>query len=49
MARARRLRALAKASLGPLLGEATRQQIDRAVDGAQALALLLLTPEFQRR
>jgi len=42
-------RALAAASLGPLLGEATRQQIDRAADGPQALALLLLAPEFQRR
>jgi len=42
-------RALARASLGPLLGEASSQQIERATDGPQALALLLLAPEFQRR
>jgi len=42
-------RALAESSLGPLLGSATRQQIARAADGPQALALLLLAPEFQRR
>jgi uncharacterized protein (DUF1800 family) len=42
-------RSLARQSLGPRLGDNTRQQIDRAADGAQALALLLLAPEFQRR
>ncbi|MFO1325930.1 MAG: DUF1800 domain-containing protein [Rubrivivax sp.] len=42
-------RALAAASLGPRLADGTRQQIERAADGAQALALLLLAPEFQRR
>ena len=42
-------RALAQASLGPLAGAATLQQIERAADGPQALALLLLAPEFQRR
>ena len=42
-------RALAARSLGPLLDAATRQQIERAVDGPQALALLLMAPEFQRR
>ena len=42
-------RALAEASLGPLLSDGTRRQIERAVDGPQALALLLLAPEFQRR
>lgn len=42
-------RALAVASLGPALGEASRRQIERAADGPQALALLLLAPEFQRR
>ena len=42
-------RALAAQSLGPLLGGATRLQIERAADGPQALALLLLAPEFQRR
>ena len=35
--------------LGPRLGATTRQQIERAADGAQALALLLMAPEFQRR
>jgi uncharacterized protein (DUF1800 family) len=42
-------RALAQASLGPLLQDETRRQIERAADGPQALALLLLAPEFQRR
>jgi len=42
-------RALAVRSLGPLLDAATRQQIERAADGPQALALLLMAPEFQRR
>ena len=42
-------RALASRSLGPLLSAATARQIDRAADGRQALALLLLSPEFQRR
>jgi uncharacterized protein (DUF1800 family) len=42
-------RRLAMQSLGPLLSSQTAQQIDRAVDGPQALALLLLAPEFQRR
>ena len=42
-------RALARASLGPLIGETSLQQIDRAADGPQALALLLMAPEFQRR
>ena len=42
-------RALARSSLGPLLSEATRQQIERAADGPQALTLLLMAPEFQRR
>ncbi len=42
-------RALAQASLGPLLGATSRTQIDRAADGPQALALLLMAPEFQRR
>lgn len=42
-------RALAVASLGPWLGDASRRQIERAADGPQALALLLLAPEFQRR
>jgi uncharacterized protein (DUF1800 family) len=42
-------RALARQALGPRLSEATAQQIDRAADGPQALAMLLMSPEFQRR
>ncbi len=42
-------RALAAASLGPRLADDTARQIERAADGPQALALLLLAPEFQRR
>jgi uncharacterized protein (DUF1800 family) len=42
-------RALARASLGPRVGEETARQLDRAADGPQALALLLMAPEFQRR
>ncbi len=42
-------RQLAVQSLGPLLGAETAQQLDRASEGSQALALLLLAPEFQRR
>ena len=34
---------------GPALPDATRRQVERAADGPQALALLLLSPEFQRR
>lgn len=42
-------RRVASASLGPLLAEASQRQIERAADGPQALALLLMAPEFQRR
>jgi uncharacterized protein (DUF1800 family) len=42
-------RAVATASLGPVLSEASQRQIERAADGSQALALLLMAPEFQRR
>lgn len=42
-------RLLASRALGPWLGDDSRQQIDRAADGPQALALLLMAPEFQRR
>ena len=42
-------RALARASLGPVLGEDTARQVDQAADGTQALALMLMAPEFQRR
>ncbi len=42
-------RQLASLSLGRDLGTETQQQIERAESGAQALALLLASPEFQRR
>jgi uncharacterized protein (DUF1800 family) len=42
-------RALAAGALGPWLSDASRTQIERAADGPQALALLLMAPEFQRR
>ena len=42
-------RVLASQSLGPWLSDSTRQQLERAADGSQALALLLMAPEFQRR
>jgi len=42
-------RSVAAQSLGPLVSPATQTQIDRASDGAQAVALLLMAPEFQRR
>ena len=42
-------RALARSSLGPWLTDETREQIARAADGPQALALLLMAPELQRR
>ena len=42
-------RALARASLGPLLTDTTYQQIERAADGTQAIVLMLMSPEFQRR
>lgn len=42
-------RALARAAWGEALSPGTRNQIDRADSGAQALALLLASPEFQRR
>ncbi|MEP7302084.1 MAG: DUF1800 family protein, partial [Caldimonas sp.] len=42
-------RSLAADSLGPRLGAETARQIERAADASQALALLLLAPEFQRR
>lgn len=42
-------RAAAESALGPWLAESTRREIERAADGAQALSLLLLAPEFQRR
>ena len=39
----------AKAVLGPLMSEETSTTIARAESGGQALALLLMSPEFQRR
>lgn len=42
-------RALARQAWGEALSASTRSQIDRADSGAQALALLLASPEFQRR
>lgn len=41
--------AVAQASLGPLLGEATRGAIAQAGSRREALALLFAGPEFQRR
>jgi uncharacterized protein (DUF1800 family) len=42
-------RDVAEAVLGPLLGMETRQTIERAESPAQGLALMLMSPEFQRR
>ena len=42
-------RQLAGLGFGEALGADTRQQIERADSGRQALALLLASPEFQRR
>ena len=42
-------RALAASAFGASLGEDTARQIERATDGPQALTLLLMAPEFQRR
>jgi uncharacterized protein (DUF1800 family) len=39
----------ADATLGPLAGEHTRGAVARAASGSQALVLLLMSPEFQRR
>ena len=42
-------RQLADLAWGPALSDESRQQIARAESGAQALTLLLASPEFQRR
>lgn len=42
-------RALAEDILGPLLSPETRQAVARAESKPQALALMLMSPEFQRR
>jgi uncharacterized protein (DUF1800 family) len=41
--------AVVDAALGPLATSDTRQTIKRAETRQQALALLLMAPEFQRR
>jgi len=41
--------ATADVALGPLAGEHTRSALARASSGSQALTLLLMSPEFQRR
>jgi uncharacterized protein (DUF1800 family) len=42
-------RELVDATLGPLAAQETRQAIARAETKVQALTLLLMAPEFQRR
>jgi uncharacterized protein (DUF1800 family) len=42
-------RAVMDAALGPLASAATRQTVNRAESRPQALALLFMAPEFQRR
>jgi uncharacterized protein (DUF1800 family) len=42
-------RALASSAFAAQFSDVTRLQIERAADGPQALALLLMSPEFQRR
>ncbi|WP_458095622.1 DUF1800 domain-containing protein [Roseomonas sp. WA12] len=42
-------RALLDAAFGPAASPETRRAVERAADGRQALTLLLLSPEFQRR
>jgi uncharacterized protein (DUF1800 family) len=42
-------RRVARESLGSLLSESSMREIERAADGPQALVLLLMAPEFQRR
>ena len=37
------------AALGPLASRETRETVERAASRPQALALLLMAPEFQRR
>jgi uncharacterized protein (DUF1800 family) len=41
--------ALVDDALGPLASTETRQAVARAESRAQALALLVMSPEFQRR
>ena len=42
-------RQLAEALLGPVLSAHTQEAVARAASGAQGFALLLMSPEFQRR
>jgi uncharacterized protein (DUF1800 family) len=42
-------RALLGTAFGPAASPETRRTVERAADGRQALTLLLLSPEFQRR
>ena len=42
-------REVAEAVLGPLLSPETKQTIERAESPVQGLALMLMSPEFQRR
>lgn len=42
-------RQIAEAVLGPLLSTTTKQTIERAESPAQGVALMLMSPEFQRR
>ncbi len=41
--------AMVDAALGPLASRETRETVERAESRPQALALLLMAPEFQRR
>ncbi|HWV55513.1 DUF1800 domain-containing protein [Pseudorhodoplanes sp.] len=45
----RDVREIASETFGPLLSNDTRQTIERAESQQQAIALLLMSPEFQRR
>ncbi len=40
---------LAEAAVGPRLGDRTRSAVRRAEDRAEAMAIFLMSPEFQRR
>ena len=42
-------RAIAETTIGPLASAETREAIDRAESKTQAMAMLLMAPEFLRR
>ncbi len=42
-------RGIANRAFGPALAASTLQQVSRAADGTQAMTLLLMSPDFQRR